>query len=276
MMQMQLSKSSIILSIIIALLAAIASAGGIWIINLYNDNDFVITAWRSNDKVTLFVVVPLLLTSIYLSWRGSIRWLLIWMGLMGYMFYNFAFYLFGSAFNIFFLLYVALFSLSTIIIILQLSQFKNINSLFQFSAKTPVKFISIYLLFITIIFLIAELNMIIPFLTLGIILNTLKLTGHHTSEIFALDLSIIIPVSIIPAILLWQRKLWGFIMSIIMLVKGFIYGLVLCLGSIVLASSDAFGKWDSLIPMYFVLTVGGILGCWLLLKNIEHINPNNN
>ena len=95
------------LSIIIALLAAIASAGGIWINNLYNDNAFVKSAWYINDIIILFVVVPLLVMAIYLSQKGSQRWLMVWMGLMGYVFYNFAFYLFGAAFNIFFLIYTA-------------------------------------------------------------------------------------------------------------------------------------------------------------------------
>lgn len=97
----------LMLSIIITLLAAIASAGGIWINNLYNDNAFVKSAWYINDIIILFVVVPLLVMAIYLSQKGSQRWLMVWMGLMGYVFYNFAFYLFGAAFNIFFLIYTA-------------------------------------------------------------------------------------------------------------------------------------------------------------------------
>ena len=95
-MQIQLSEPSLVLSIIITLLSAIASAGGIWIKNLYNDNAFVKLAWYANDRITFFVVIPLLIISIYLSQRGSKRWLIIKMGLLGYVFYNFAFYLFGA------------------------------------------------------------------------------------------------------------------------------------------------------------------------------------
>lgn len=264
------------LSIIITALTAIASAGGIWMNNLYHDNAFVQLAWHANDIITLFVVVPLLITSMYLTQKGSERWFFVWTGLFGYVFYKFAFYLFGAAFNAFFLLYAALFSLSAITIILQLSNADISNTSLKFAKKTPVKRVSIYLFFIAVILFIAEISMIIPFLTSGTIPNTLKLTGHHTSEIFALDFSIVIPVSIIAAILLWQRRSWGFIMGIIMLVKCFTYGLVLCLGTALLAFSDTYGKWDPLIAFYILLAIGGLLCCWLLLKNFRETTTVNN
>ncbi len=268
-MQSQLSKSSLILSIIITLLAVVSSAGGIWINNLYNDNAFVKSAWYTNDIITLFVVVPLLVRAIYLSHKGSEQWLMLWMGLMGYVFYNFAFYLFGAAFNIFFLLYTALVSMSAIALVVQLSNSSLGNIAKKFADKTPVKWISIYLLLISVMLFMVELSMIIPFLTSGVIPDTIQLTGHPTAIVFALDFTIVVPVSIIAAVLLWQRRSWGFIMSIIMLVKGFTYGLVLCVSTALLAYSDTYGKWDPLMPMYIILVTGGILGCWFLLKNLK-------
>ncbi len=78
---------------------------GLWVKSLYHDNAFVKSAWYANDLITLFVVVPLLIIAIYLSHKNSQRWLMLLMGLLGYMFYNFAFYLFGAVFNIFFLIF---------------------------------------------------------------------------------------------------------------------------------------------------------------------------
>ena len=54
-----------------------------------------------------------------------------------------------------------------------------------------------------------------------------------------------------------------------MLVKGATYGLVLCVGTVLLAYSDTYGKWDLMMPLYVVLVGGGIVGCWLLLKNFK-------
>jgi hypothetical protein len=268
-MKIQFSKSSLILSVIITLLAGIASAGGIWIKNLYNDNAFVKSAWYANDLITLFAVVPLLAVAIYFTQKGSQRWLMLLMGLMGYVFYNFAFYLFGAAFNIFFLVYAILVSMSGITLFIQLLNCDSSNLATRFTEKAPVKWVSIYLFLISVMLFSLELSMIIPFLVSGTIPDTIKLTELSTSVVFALDFSIVIPLSIIAGILLWQRLSWGFMLGIIMLVKGFTYGLVLCLGTVLLANSNTYGKWDTLMPLYVVLFVGGILGCWFLLKNFK-------
>lgn len=262
---------TILLSTVITLLAAIASAGGIWIKNLYNDNAFVKSAWYANDIITLFVVVPLLVIAIYLSQKNSQRWLMVLMGLLGYVFYNFSFYLFGASFNNFFLVYSVLVSMSAITLVLQLSSpgISNIDQ--RFSEKTPVKLVSIYLLLISVMLFIVELRMIIPFLISGTIPATVKLTGHPTAVVFALDFTIVVPVSIIAAVLLWQRNAWGFMLGVIMLVKGFAYGLVLCIGTALLAYSDAYGTWDPLMPLYIIIALGGILGCWVLLKYFKAI-----
>jgi hypothetical protein len=268
-MQTSISRPTLILSAIVTLLAAVASAGGLLIKDLYRDNAFVKQAWYTNDIIILFVAAPLLLLSIYLSNQGSLRWKLIWISLLGYTFYNFAFYLFGAAFNIFFLIYTALFSLSGFTLLQMLWQISTEPVNEQFSEKTPVKWISAYLMLMPVMLFIAELGMIVPFLTSGILPETIITTGHPTGVVFALDFSIIIPAFIASAILLWQRKSWGYILAVMMLVKGFTYGLVLCIGTAVLAYNKAYGKWDPLMPLYFVLAAGGGLGCWLLLKKLS-------
>jgi hypothetical protein len=264
-------KTVFVISSLIALLAAIASAGGIFLKTLYNDNNFVKAAWYTNDIITLTVAVPLLVIAMILSVKGSQHWQLIWIGLLGYMFYNFAFYLFGAAFNIFFLIYTSLFALSAVALILLLSNSDITGLSSKFHEKTPVKWIAIYLLLIAAMLFIAELSMIIPYLISGIIPETIKQTGHPTSVIFALDFSIVIPVSIIAAGFLWKRKAWGYVLGTIMLVKGFTYGLVLCVGTALLAYSKAYGKWDPLMPLYIVLAAGGFLGCLLLLRNMKKV-----
>ena len=58
------------LTIIIAVLAAIASAGGFFIKGLYRDNLLVTSGWYGNDLVTLFVAVPLLAGAMFYAGRG--------------------------------------------------------------------------------------------------------------------------------------------------------------------------------------------------------------
>jgi hypothetical protein len=100
------------LSALIAILAAVASAVGLLAGGVYRDNAFVAAGWHGNDLVTLVAVVPALAASLILSGRGSHRARLVGLGLLAYMLYNYAFYLFGAAFNRLFLLYVLLVTLS--------------------------------------------------------------------------------------------------------------------------------------------------------------------
>lgn len=259
------------ISVIVTILAVVASVGGLLIPNLYCDNDFVKSAWFTNDIITLIIAVPLLSASLFFVRKGSLRWQLVWIGMLGYMAYNFAFYLFGAAFNPFFLIYVALFSLSGTGLILGLANLDMNKIGQQFSLKTPVKVISIYIMLIAIMLFFVEMSMISNYFLTGSLPETIKLTGHPTSIVFALDLSIVVPVSVVTAILLWKRNTWGYVMGMIMLLKGFTYGLVLSIGTALLAYSSAFGKWDPLMPFYLLLVIGGFIGCWTMLKNLKKI-----
>ncbi|HEX7976034.1 MAG TPA: hypothetical protein VF498_16620, partial [Anaerolineales bacterium] len=53
-------KPATILSILIAILAVFASAGGLLLQGLYRDNAFVTTTWLGNDAITLFLATPCL------------------------------------------------------------------------------------------------------------------------------------------------------------------------------------------------------------------------
>ena len=83
-----MSRSVTILSILIAVLATIASAGGLLLDNLYRDNVFVTTTWLGNDAITLFLAVPILVVAMILSNRKDPKGLqrtlgsayLVWMG----------------------------------------------------------------------------------------------------------------------------------------------------------------------------------------------------
>ena len=104
--------STTVLSALIAILATVASAGGLFLDGLYLDNPLVTAALRGNDLITLVIAVPLLALAMLWARRGSQCAQLVWMGALGYMLYNYIFYLYGAAMNRFFLVYVALVTLS--------------------------------------------------------------------------------------------------------------------------------------------------------------------
>ncbi|MFN2195339.1 MAG: hypothetical protein ACK2UW_04365, partial [Anaerolineales bacterium] len=96
-------KTAYLHTVLVAVLAAAASAGGILLDGLYRDNRWSASQFIGNDYVTLLVAVPLLTLGLWLAARGSGRGQLVWLGVLHYMLYNYAFYLFGAAFNAFFL-----------------------------------------------------------------------------------------------------------------------------------------------------------------------------
>jgi hypothetical protein len=179
---------------------------------------------------------------------------------MAYMVYNYAFYLFGAVFNPFFLLYTALFSLSIFALITGLADHSLSVVKEIFSGSTPVRPISIFLAAISIPLAIVEVSQI---------MNSLIEDRPPIAPtlIYALDLSLIVPLSALAAILLWKRKSWGFILAMVMLVKAFLYGLVLVTATLVVSGkSENFTK-DPLLPFYLFLVMGGLAGGLILFTH---------
>jgi hypothetical protein len=221
------------LSILVAFLAASASAGGLFIQNIYRDNTFVMTALRGNDIVTLFVAVPMLILALIFSLRGLIWAQLIWMGSLGYMLYNYAFYLYGAAFNLFFLAYVAIFALSIYGLIFGISGLNAQEISRRFNIKTPVRWISGYMLFFGLflggLWVVRAIGIMLTLGTLpvGQIPQDILKFGHPTAVVYATDLSLLIPALLVGAVLLWQSRAWGYVVSAVVLVKASTYGLVM-------------------------------------------------
>lgn len=117
-------RTALILSIILAILMTIQSAGGLMVGNLYRDNNWVVSANRANDLFTLFIAVPVLVTALVLSSRGSPTATFVWLGMLYYELYQNMYYIFGAAFNLFFPIYVTIFALSTFILILGVSNIR--------------------------------------------------------------------------------------------------------------------------------------------------------
>lgn len=261
------SKTFLVLSIFITLMASVASWGGLFIEGLYRDNALVVAAWRGNDMVTLFIVVPMLLVSLFFSLQGSKRGRLFWMGSLWYMVYNYTFYLFGAAFNIFFLLYTALVVFSAYTLIFALLQTNAQDLGRSFGKKTPYKFISTFMLIFAVLLGGMWIVLSSSFIFTGQVHTSISQTDHPTAIVFAVDLVLLIPSLIFSGVLLWQKRLWGPILSSVVLVKANAYGLALIFMTVI--SYRSTGVMDPFILLWIVLTVGCLVSLVLLLRNLE-------
>lgn len=246
-------------SSVVVLVATLAStlAALIWP-SIYRDNFFVRTAWRANDWVTLFLL-PVF--SFVLFRREQDKAQLLWFGMLGYFAYNFTFYLFGAAFNKLFLFYVSIVSISGLTLLSLASSLVRRSWTIKAGWR---KGIATYSLFIALLLLSVEVPPIIAFLSAGTVPETVRLTAHPTAVVYALDLSYVIPVSAVCAVLLWQNKPLGVVLAALMLVKGAAYGLVLVAGTVLIALRE--GTTDPLLPFYIAITIGGLLGLTILLR----------
>lgn len=257
----------LVLSVIIIILAVIASAGGLLIDGLYRDNNFIKTAWQGNDLVTLFLVVPVMIIALLFSIRGSLRARLIWMGTLWYMVYNYIFYLYAASFNKFFLLYVALFTISAYALIFALINVDANNIARQFHARTPVKLISGYLIFFALMIGGLWVAMSLSFVFTGQVPQDILKTGHPTGVVYATDLSLLMPAVVLSAVLLWKRRPWGYVLSAIVMIKLISYSLVLLVMSAI--SYLKLGEGDAYTPLWLFLSVCCILSCGFLLGNMK-------
>jgi hypothetical protein len=255
----------------IAILTAVASAGGLFIDNLYHDNLLVTLGWRGNDLVTLVIAVPLLLAALTLSIRGSGRAQLVWLGMLDYTLYNYAFYLFGTSFNSLFLVYVALFTLSIFALICGLAAV-DVRSIVQRSrATTLIKWISGYMMLVAAGLSVVYIAQSASFIATGELPPIVVQTGHLTSVVFALDLSLVVPVLALGAVWLWQCRPWGYVVAVVANVKGGVYMLALIAST---ASAFQAGATEDLsqVALWATIGVASLIASLLLLGNLKAAN----
>jgi hypothetical protein len=264
-------RSAYILSAVVAGLALIAVCGGLFIDDLYQGNALLVAGWHGNDLVTLIVAIPTLVASLILSIRGSRRAQLVWLGMLAYTLYNFAYYLFGASFNSFFLLYVALFDLSIFALLFALVRLDVDDIGRGFRSGTPVRWIAGYMIFVAVGLTAVYGAESLRFVATGRVPEIVTLTGHVTNVVFALDLSLVVPWFILGAIWLWQRRPWGYVLATILNVKGAVYMLAL---SAVTVSAVRAGASDDLaqVGLWGMIGLGSLIASLLLLGNAEPIN----
>jgi hypothetical protein len=265
-------KSSYLMTFIIIVLTLIAAAGGLYIDELYKDtNSFALHAWYANDIILLAVGLPLLIVALVLSIRGSLRGQLVWLGMLNFTIYNYSYYLFGAALNSFFLIYAALFTFSMYSLVFGLV-FLDYNKIEKsFKKKTPVKGISIFMILLAITlggaWIVQWVNFVITSTPPQIMINL----NSANNLVATLDLTFVVPLCFVAAYNLWQRRPIGYVLTVMLNVKGFVYNLILIFGSIVQAHAGIKGAME-LVPLWVILCIGCLSSFVILLINMRPVD----
>jgi hypothetical protein len=218
------------LTVIVGGLMLAQAALGLLFRAQYRDAEWIATTWLGNDWVTLGIVLPLLAATLKLTRRGSHRALLLWLGLLGYAVYNYAFYLFGAALNAFFPLYVMALVGSALALILALAGTSASEIARRFHDNTPVRFIGGYFVVVGISLASVWLAAWAAYVFAG---RPTPVDPEVFKLVAGLDAVLMVPALAGGGALLWRRHVWGYVISAIAGIQGSLYLLVLSINSII-------------------------------------------
>ena len=153
------------LSLLTGLLMAGVSLGGLlYPGSLYPTGELQST-YVPNDVVNLFIGLPVLLASMWLTRRGSLVGLLFWPGALLYVLYNYIAYLFGMPFSTVSFVYLAIILLSAYILFDLLRSIDQQAVQERLSGAVPVKFAGWVLVLFGVFFFFRAVAMFVQPLT---------------------------------------------------------------------------------------------------------------
>ena len=209
------------LSGVIAILMLVASVAGLLVHGLYRDDPWAREALRGGDLTTIAVAAPVLVVSMLLARRGSRAAQAIWLGALAYSVYNYAYYVFGAAFNDIFVLHIALFSLSIAALVLVIANIDVEAIATRFRGMRGARFIGGFLAVVGTVLGSLWVILAIRFSVTGELITGLPREGVHL--VFAIDTSLLVPALVISGILLWRRTSRGFVLGTAMATMGALY-----------------------------------------------------
>jgi hypothetical protein len=231
----------------------------------YRDVVWIRLTWFGNDWVTLVVGVPLLVASLLLARRGSVRGLLLWLGMLGYGTYNYAYYMLGAALNAFFPIYIVPLVLSVVTLILALSRIDVAEAAASFRPKTPGRIVGGYLVFVAVGLTFVWMVVWAAYVFAG---QPTPVEPEAFQLVAALDITIMVPALAFGGVLLWRQNAWGYIVAVIAGIQGSLYLLVLSINSAV-AILRGLAEAPGELPLWGTLAVTTTAVTALLLANVR-------
>jgi hypothetical protein len=226
---------------------------------------------RGTALVMLLLGVPTLLTAMAGTARGSTRWLVVWLGTLGYLLYQAVLFCFATPLNVLFLCYVAYLGLAvwSIVTLFPTVDQRAFGS--RLSVGMPSRSVAAFALAIAVMNAAAWLAAIVPALLGSDPASLMKGTGLLTNPVYVQDLAVWLPLLTVSAVACWHRRAWGLLVTGAMLV-------MLTLEGIGVATDQWFGSRAdptspaasmSVIPAFAALAVvtGTVLA--LYLHNID-------
>jgi hypothetical protein len=240
---------------ILSALAAIITLGvagySLFDLTVYHPStpEAMIPGAASQDLVSLLAASGLLLCILLIRRGREMTWL-VWISLLGYLFYAYALYCFEPVYNQLYLFYIAILGL-VLYALISFFMAADLSSVRTRSEKQPPrKGAAVLFLLLVAMFAFLWLSTMLPAMSARV--------PPEASTIFVLDLSFFLPLLTIEAILLFKSKPLGDALSIPILIKIGTLGLSVLLGTLF---GPLFGQAIDLpsVGIYALLGIGPLL-----------------
>jgi hypothetical protein len=265
---MRISKTALWLSVLVAFLVLIASSAGLFLKSLYARETMSWTVQAYGQDIANIVAAAALFIAVYFVSKGSVKAFLVWIGVLIALIYPYIIYAFAIHFNSLFLVYVAIVGLSFYTLVGSLMQRHLDNLQPSFAATTKARPVSVFLLLVAVLFALLWLSEDIPALLTGKIPQTVMESGLLTSPVHVLDLGLYLPAMIITAILLWRRKLLGYIVAIPLLVFNILTGIGIVAAQFAASSKGLAASLGVELFIAAIVVVSLVL-CVLFLREVK-------
>lgn len=220
----------------------------------------------AQDYVTLFLAIPLLVLSWYVTRRGSLRSRFLFAGTLGYFLVTYLFYLTMGTYNPMFLAYVVALGASFYAFVLTLLSFNTATLPGVFRTATARLPAGGFLIFNAVAIAFLWLGIVIPPLLNGSVIPVE--VGHYTTLIVqGLDLALLLPAAAIVGLLFIKGSRFGFLFAPIYLV--FLSFLMTALTAKVLAMAHL---GYPVVPVIFIIPTLNLLSIGCSVYLLRHVD----
>jgi hypothetical protein len=242
-----------VLSVLVAALLLVTSLGGLLFgrQGLYTPDPGTLPAFLGQDALSLTVGVPLLLGSVILARRGSLRALLLWLGALFYVAYSYAYYLLNPEFNVLYLADMAIVSMSLYGLLYLLLSVDAEAVRDRLEPRTPVRLVGGFMMVMALVLTVKWVATILAALTNGVT------PPHKELVVWPLDLVVALPALFWGGVWLWRRQALGYLVAGLLLVKATAVGATLVVDTWLVTFWGE--PLDTMLPVYALIGVGGLV-----------------
>jgi hypothetical protein len=231
-----------------------------------NDSVAVVAQGIPQDAVTLVIGVPLLLFSLFLFRKGSLKGKLLLTGTLGYFLYTYMSYTFLWNYNKLFIIYVVLMSASFFAFTIAMISYDIEKLKLSFKKDLPIKFLGGFQIFVGIAIGMLWLGRIAPSIASDV--QPVGLEHYTTLVIQGMDLGFVVPAAVLSGVLLIKERALGYLLSSVIIIKGIT--MLTCITTMIIGQALARVNISIIESAVFItFNVVAIYCLILLIRNID-------